>query len=116
MRTLPAVALLAVLLAGCAGGGPGGSPGSGVQAGKLDESLQTLAAQPGATGSVPVIVTLVPAVTAASFTPAGMQVAHRFVSLNAVAGMLPISQLNALAASPEVLRIERDGEMKTLSL
>ena len=89
-----------------------GSGGNADQSG----ALATLAAQPGATGSVPVIVTLVPAVTAASFTPAGMQVAHRFVSLNAVAGMLPISQLNALAASPEVLRIERDGEMKTLSL
>lgn len=111
MKALSAFALLALLLTGCAGGGAGSA-----QTGKLGPSLQALAANPGATGSVPVIVTLVPSVSAASYTPADMQVAYRFVSLNAVAGVVPVAGLEALAASPEVLRVEEDAEMKTLGL
>ncbi len=100
-------ALLA--LTACATGGPGGG-------GKLDAQLQAVADAPAGKGQVPVIVTLVPGTSAASYTPPGMQVAFRFVSTNAVAGAVPATGLAALAAAPEVQRVELDGEMKTLDL
>ena len=107
LRLAGATALLA--LAACATGGPGGG-------GKLDEQLQAVADAPAGKGQVPVIVTLVPGTSAASYTPPGMQVAFRFVSTNAVAGAVPATGLAALAAAPEVQRVELDGEMKTLDL
>ncbi|HMR32921.1 MAG TPA: hypothetical protein PKA13_16555 [Geminicoccaceae bacterium] len=106
LRLVGVAALLA--LAACATGGPGG--------GKLDEQLQAVADAPAGKGQVPVIVTLVPGTSAASYTPPGMQVAFRFVSTNAVAGAVPATGLAALAAAPEVQRVELDGEMKTLDL
>lgn len=115
LRTLGPVSLLLVALAGCASSSSSG-PGALVASGKLDEDLQTVAAQPGATGDVPVIVTLVPGTSAASYTPPGMTVAFRFVSINAVAGAVPAGGLEALAATPEIQRVELDGEMKTLDV
>ena len=107
LRLVGVAALLA--LAACATGGPGGG-------GKLDEQLQAVADATAGKGQVPVIVTLVPGTSAASYTPPGMQVAFRFVSTNAVAGAVPATGLAALAAAPEVQRVELDGEMKTLDL
>lgn len=108
LRILCAASLLAV--SACASSsGPAAN-------GKLDEQLQAVAAAPAGKGQVPVIVTLVPGTSAASYTPPGMQVAFRFVSTNAVAGAVPATGLEALAAAPEVQRIELDSEMKTLDL
>lgn len=105
------VAALTLSLFGCTGG-EAGKP----EMAKLDPQLQELLAQPAAADHVRVIVTLVPTADAASFTPAGLEVTHRFVSINAVAGAIPLPQLSALAAMPEVLQVEQDGEMKTLTL
>jgi hypothetical protein len=107
---IPGVALTLLLL-GCAGGG-GGTP----QMSKLDPQLQSLLAEPSAKGPVRVIVTLAPTADAASFTPAGVDVMQRFVSINAISGEIAVGQLSSLAAAPEVLRVEEDGEMKTLTL
>jgi hypothetical protein len=104
------IAALALSLFACAGG-----DASKPETSKLDPQLQALAAQPGSNRAVPVIVTLVPTTSAASFTPAGLAVTYRFVSINAVAGSVPVAQLSTLATAPEVLRVEEDGEMKTLS-
>jgi hypothetical protein len=110
---LPRLLAFAPLLAlvGCASSGSGPVAG-----GKLDEQLQTVAVDPAGKGAVPVIVTLAPGTSAASFTPPGMTVAFRFVSINAVAGAVPAGGLEELAASPEVQRVELVAEMKTLDL
>jgi hypothetical protein len=83
---------------------------------KLDPQLETRLAQAGAGEAVRVIVTLVPSANAASFTPAGVDVTRRFVSINAIAGEVALTQLPALATAPEVLRVEEDGVMRTLTL
>lgn len=110
-----AFALTSLLLAaGCAGGG---TPAAPAGSGKLDPALAAVVADPqSAGGTVLVLVTLAPGTSAASFTPPGLAVSYRFVSTNTVAGAVKVTGLEALAAAPEVVRVEPDGEMKTLSL
>ncbi len=114
MKAAALVLTSLLLAAGCVGSSTSSAPASG---GKLDPALAAVAADPkSAGGTVLVLVTLAPGASAASFTPPGLAVNYRFVSTNAVAGAVKVDGLDALAAAPEVLRVEPDGEMKTLNL
>lgn len=82
---------------------------------KLDETLRAWAARSGAAAAiVPVIVTLVPGVSADGLAAAGLAIRRRFSAIDAVAGTIAAADLEKLAARPEVARIEHDGEVRAL--
>lgn len=65
-------------------------------------------------GEVPVIVTLAPGGDVAELERSGLSVGRVFESIRAVSGTLTADAARALDASPQVERIEYDGEAHAL--
>jgi hypothetical protein len=80
---------------------------------KIDDALQARL-EAGAVDTVPVIVTLTGAIDEDQLAACGLDIAHRFEEISAVAGAIAASEVRRLAALPEVKTVELDSEMRAM--
>jgi hypothetical protein len=81
--------------------------------GKIDDALQARL-EAGTAETVPVIVSVTGAIDEDQLRACGLDIAHRFEEIGAVAGVIPASEVPRLAALPEVSSVELDSEMRAL--
>ena len=81
--------------------------------GKIDDALQARL-EGGTAETVPVIVSVTGAINEVQLRACGLDIAHRFEGIGAVAGVIPASEVPRLAALPEVNSVELDSEMRAL--